>query len=207
MNAGACGDPAASKSPESKTPQLLDLGLRVSPAFPIVATIIYAASGSFERGSNFASVLAAGVIISGAALIVGTFLGFLFAIPRMREKSGSEAALVPNTNLNEISDWLTKILVGLGLVQIGRVTSGVEGMAEAAAPSLGGGNAAMTFGIGLLVFSVVDGFLFGYLWTRFVLSKRLRELAEEEFRVVLKDPPPDELPGVTPPTTSLSQVN
>ncbi|HXF32228.1 MAG TPA: hypothetical protein VN522_11975 [Solirubrobacterales bacterium] len=194
MNLGCGGESEASKS---KNP--LDLGLTLSPAFPIVATLVYAAGGSFEEGSDFWSVLAAGIIISGAALIVGTLLGFLFAIPRMREKAGAEAAVVPNTNLNEISDWLTKILVGLGLVQLGKVTGGVKSMAEAAAPALGGTNEAMTFATGLLVFSAVDGFLFGYLWTRFVLSPRFKESIEEnaapkDMFTPLPEPPPVLLP-------------
>lgn len=200
------GTPKASNPDSEKQSkpekQLLGLGLKASPAFPIVATFIYALSGGFDPGSNFLSVFAAGVIISGAALIVGALLGFLFGIPRTREKSGSEATLAANTNLNEISDWLTKILVGLGLVQLGKVTSGIESMANAAAPALGGTNEAMIFATGLLVFSAVDGFLLGYLWVRLVISVRLKESIEEGPGAILEEPSPVELPPLPPPPPS-----
>lgn len=62
----------------------------------------------------------------GLALLVGTagfagggFLGFLFGVPRMRtsESSAGEAAVLSNTNLEQVSDWLTKIVIGVTLVQ------------------------------------------------------------------------------------------
>ena len=70
-------------------------------------------------------VLSFSVAVALAAGLVGCFLGFLFAIPRfditdrdIRDvgKYG-RGGWLHNTNLSQISDWLTKILVGVGLTQ------------------------------------------------------------------------------------------
>src|SRR5262245_229949 len=84
-------------------------------------------------------LLAAGVSIAvfGAATGVGCLLGFLFGIPRTLQR-GSDAGshqskaglggedsvglpahrfFISNTSLEDISDWLTKIIIGIGLVQ------------------------------------------------------------------------------------------
>jgi hypothetical protein len=192
-----------SVSTTGSKPLFLGPWLRTSPVFPLLATIIYSAAGGFTGGSTFWSVLATGFIISGASLIVGAFLGFLFGLPRTVEKSASKATLVTNTNLDQISDWLTKILVGLGLVQLGKVTSGINDLAEAAAPGLGGSQGAQTFAVGLLVYSVVDGFLLGYLWTRIVVSARLKEAADDLARaadeVLHSSPPAAPGPPLPPP--------
>ena len=71
-----------------------------------------------------------------ASFLVGCLLGFLFGIPRVvstgalrlkqdgqvSDSSSSDAPtgqFSPSTNLSEISDWLTKLLLGAGLVQLG----------------------------------------------------------------------------------------
>jgi hypothetical protein len=179
--------------------------MKATPALPLAATLIYAGSGGFAEKSTFGSVLAAGVILAGASLMVGTFLGFLFGLPRTLDRPASKASLATNTNLDQISDWLTKILVGLGLVQLGRVTSGISHLAEVASPGLGEAPGAETFAVGLLVYSAVNGFLLGYLWTRIVVSGRLKEAADELTRAadeVLHDSLPAPPPPLPPPPPS-----
>jgi hypothetical protein len=64
--------------------------------------------------------LGAGVAIAIASAATGYLLGFLFGISRSLQggdSSESNSQSFPgNTNLEQISDWLTKILVGVGLV-------------------------------------------------------------------------------------------
>lgn len=99
-------------------------------------------TGAETQNSFKVFLLAAGtsLIVVTAATAVGCLLGFLFGIPRslqggalMRpvdaqsdpaaspEQSRTAAsvarAFMSNTSLEEISDWLTKIIIGLGLVQ------------------------------------------------------------------------------------------
>src|SRR4051812_541587 len=73
--------------------------------------------------------LAAAIILSGASLFAGILVGFLFGIPKTaRRKTEPSSSLTlmegdyqPNTNLEEISDWLTKMLLGIGLVELKRL--------------------------------------------------------------------------------------
>jgi len=165
------------------------------------AALVFAASGHFQPGATFWSVLAVGVMASAAALMLGALIGFLFGLPKSLGRTGSKALLATNTNLDEVSDWITKILVGLGLVQLGKVASGIGGLASALAPGLGGGTGAHPFASGLLVYSAVDGFLLGYLWTRIVVSMRLNEAAQalEARSEVLKEPLAAAPPPAPPP--------
>jgi hypothetical protein len=116
----------------------------------------------------------------------GFLIGFLFGIPRVLQsdsgkqntQSGDYAQRV-NTNLEQISDWLTKIIVGLGLVQLRRVPDYLYNastwMARSFTPK-GNSNleAAASFSSSVIVFFPVVGFLTGYLITRVYLPGVLR---------------------------------
>jgi hypothetical protein len=141
--------------------------------------VAYAAAGDLGKGTSFLSVLGVGVASTGAALLSGAGLGFLFGLPRTIDRRGANARLTTNTNLDQISDWLTKILVGLGLVQLGRLTHGLDSIGKALAPGLGNGPGAQALAVALLIYGLLDGFVIGYLWTRIDLSKRFRQAAED----------------------------
>lgn len=112
-----------------------------------------------------------------AALMCGLLLGFLFGIPRVQQGSQSSVEneddagagsyrLHVNTNLEEISDWLTKIIVGLGLVQIGSIPGHFESVVRFLAQDQ---HDPGTTGSILVLFSSL-GFLAGYLLTRVYLA-------------------------------------
>lgn len=71
----------------------------------------------------------------------------------------------PNTNLEQISDWLTKILVGVGLTHLARIQEGFTVVGAALARGFGTGVGEL-FGLALVVYFVICGFLYGYLWAR-----------------------------------------
>jgi hypothetical protein len=79
-----------------------------------------------------------------------------------------------NTNLEQISDWLTKILVGVGLTQIAGIRHGLSSLTAFVAQGLGAPAVGQVFALALLSYSFVLGFLFGYLWTRLFLAGALR---------------------------------
>lgn len=131
--------------------------------------------------------------------VSGMLLGFLFAIPRIlpagaiiaparpatnaggkRETDPGQTELIShngyspseiNSNLVEVSDWLTKIIVGVGLVELKHLPAAARGVADYIAPSLGieAPMAAPVAG-GIMLFYSVLGFLIGYLLTRIYLS-------------------------------------
>ncbi len=154
---------------------------------------------------SFLSVVGVSAVLAGAALLSGGVLGFLFGIPRMLGRSvafnptSTDTGISrvnptsstdsdntytiqyqPNTNLEDISDWLTKILVGVGLTQISTISGRLQAFADFAAPALGGFPSSGMFAIGILVYNLICGFLIGYLWTRLYLAGAFREADELE---------------------------
>jgi hypothetical protein len=118
-----------------------------------------------------------GIILSGASLFTGILLGFLFGIPKsdksafdQRQSSASRHNLSYelNTNLEDISDWLTKIIVGVGLVQLKQLPTYIRRLADFWASSFNGGF-PIAYVAGLIIFFAANGFLIGYLWTRLSL--------------------------------------
>ena len=77
-----------------------------------------------------------------------------------------------NTNLEQISDWLTKILVGVGLAELHRLPAALRGAADYFAAAIGGRAAADLAGfvVALLVYFSIVGLMTGYLGTRVLLA-------------------------------------
>jgi hypothetical protein len=120
-----------------------------------------------------------GGVWSLACIAVGFVVGFLFGIPKVLQR---DAGNMPpssnyrqriNTNLEEISDWLTKIIVGLGLVQLSKLPKYIGAISAAFATSV---QAPMerkdVFGAAV-VFFFICGFILGYLVTRLYLQGAL----------------------------------
>ena len=127
------------------------------------------------------TALAIGTLTAGASLMVGALLGFLFGIPRTlqgerppdvleRSSGGSAPEYRVNTNLEQISDWLTKILVGVGLVQLGAIIDALGNLADYIDRSLGNPGGGAAFALGVVIYFAVGGFLIAYLWTRLNLT-------------------------------------
>ncbi len=113
-------------------------------------------------------IFGAGGLLAAAAFVSGGLLGLLFAIP-----PGIEADVVDgirflrtNSNLQQVSDWLTKLLLGATLTQVTKVPTALRSFGERYGGELGGEGVA----IFLLVHFLVSGFLSGYLFTRIVLQ-------------------------------------
>lgn len=144
----------------------------------VVVLVFALRSESFASGVATAAI---GLIVGGAAVVVGGLLGFLFGVPRSEavpssspDGNGNERRVAvrykPNTNLEQISDWLTKILVGVGLTQIGEAPALLGALADTLGPALGGGSAGGIFGAGSCLYFSTCGFLLGFLWTRIYMA-------------------------------------
>jgi hypothetical protein len=96
-----------------------------------------------------------------------------------RPKPGDDsAAYRPNTSLEQISDWLTKILVGVGLVEIKTIQGKMISLAAYIANGLAGVEHAEVLVLTILVYFSVCGFVFGFLWARLYLPRWFREADE-----------------------------
>ena len=124
--------------------------------------------------------LGAGVFLAGAATAAGSFLGFLFGVPRAsqqitREPGGErfekQHPYLPNTNLEQISDWLTKILVGIGLVEIRAVVGWFDTIGRTAGPAILDDPAGRIIATAILVHYLLMGFFQGFLVAYLYLPK------------------------------------
>ena len=150
--------------------------------------------------------LANHLAIGGASLASGSFLGVLFGLPRSSSSrnttsSSSNSAnssqnnanesrpyYSDNTNIEEISDWLTKILVGVGLVQLTKIGKYIKILQE----QLHDPTKYAIFEVSLVILFVIWGFFLGYLSARLFLptafSRSLnRQLREKDYELQAKD--------------------
>ena len=100
-------------------------------------------------------------------MAVGWAVGFLFGVPRAASTSSSSRV---NTNLEQISDWLTKILVGVGLTQLQQVPSALRGLAGYISKDYKKSGSDV-FSLSMVLYFTTVGFLMGYLLTRLALQK------------------------------------
>jgi Ca2+-binding RTX toxin-like protein len=154
------------------------------------------------------SAFAAAVLVAVGVYLVGGLFGFLFGIPKSLTGDAGTAAtggaagaaadspegarFKPNTNLEEISDWLTKIIVGLTLVQFRQLIDQIHQLSEFFAPALGNAASTPSFVIGIFMVFSISGFLTLYAATRLYGG----EFSRAEGRVgkalnVLRDPKVD----------------
>jgi hypothetical protein len=132
------------------------------------------AGGSLPVGLHLLAVFA-------AAASLGGLVGFLFGIPRLTYSGG---VYRPSTNLDDVADWLTKIIVGLGLTQLGKAGDQLNLISENALAGCSTPCPAKGFVGGLLLFGLASGFLFGYVWTRLHYGS-LAARADKEIRDTL----------------------
>lgn len=126
------------------------------------------------------------VLAAAGAFSAGGVLGLLFGAPRWGESGGAPAAagaaqpsaaaagVRPNTSLERVSDWLTTIIVGLGLVHLKSMKEEVSemGIWLTNAITLQSGGTNGTPGVVLALAFSVAGFLLVYLWSlRFLPSE------------------------------------
>jgi hypothetical protein len=173
-------DPKKAKEKTESQRALLWLGgaIVIGP----LNVILYAANQLSHEGIQaFLTVMSTGLLLAGASVCVGGVFGFLFGIPRTLQQEGTgtnspgrRTEYLPNTNLEQISDWLTKILVGIGLTQIPEISAGFSSLSRFAALGLGSGPSSQLFAFTLISYSMVLGFLFAYLWARLFLVGALR---------------------------------
>jgi len=155
----------------------------------------------FSMGLTFIAIYAAasgrlgavfGILslVGTGAWMAGAVLGFLFGVPRLRASvtpaSGPGAMFAPNTNLEQISDWLTKIIVGATLVQLGTIAERINRLALVIGAELDtAGGAAVSGAVMVLFFA--GGFMWGYLWCSLRVFREMAALVEREQAVTSRE--------------------
>jgi hypothetical protein len=179
---------------DSKYPKWLTWFGAVVPGVFTAGLLFYAVIA--ENGPGWGA-LGVGLGVALAAATVGALLGFLFGIPVIRQKEQGSQQLSndsyrPNTNLEQISDWLTKILVGVGLVQIGNVGGSVRRLIGSVGEGLGNSATARVVAATTIMMGTVWGFLLAYVVTRLQVTNEFRRyelevVSREAAAIVAKD--------------------
>lgn len=128
--------------------------------------------------------------------VLGFIVGLLFSVPKsassvgardiastsrpvMTADSSGRVLYTPNTNLEQVSDWLTKIIVGVGLVESRKIIALIAGAStnlgrqiHAAQASLSLENASALATAMLLGFPGI-GFLLGFFSVRLYVSRAM----------------------------------
>jgi tetratricopeptide (TPR) repeat protein len=125
-----------------------------------------------NKAPNTLTFFGLSLLVGSAGFAGGGFLGFLFGVPRVRTSEGGAekgvpSAVISNTNLEQLSDWLTKIVVGITLVQLHQVnellqqfSDRVDGALDDGSHSIHGAGFASCL---ILIGSGIAGFLGAYL--------------------------------------------
>lgn len=113
------------------------------------------------------------VLLGAASYITGFFLGFLFGIPKRNIDKESSYNL--STNLVDISDWLTKIIIGLGLIEIRQIPGYLQHVGIYIQQSLNGEASIRMFSVCCIVYFSIFGLYYGYNYMRLFLSAQFKE--------------------------------
>jgi len=107
----------------------------------------------------------------------GGLVGFLFAVPRVNAKAANAELLVPNRNIEAMSDWLSKIIVGLGLINFREIGTAINDRAATLSLSL---KVDQGFVVAMIVYFSVAGFLEGYLLTRIFVQRHFADVLRQQ---------------------------
>jgi hypothetical protein len=159
-------------------------------ATAVAAAAIFAGSVGSDLEANL-EIFGVAIIVASAAAAIGGLLGFLFGIPRTLQSDApsndGSTRYLGNTNLEQISDWLTKIIVGLSLVQLGRALPALGRLGNSLSPMLGAAPGSSGFGLSLCIYSSVVSFVVVYLWTRVDLRREMMIADSSISNTVLKE--------------------
>ena len=149
-------------------------------------------------GFQVARAVGGVLLICLAAGLAGAMVGFIFGIPRQISAppdalpAGSGGAAQPrtatfhqadnrwqlSTNLTQVSDWLTKIIVGVSLVEAKNVWGELQDLFLSAADwlfDMRHGSPALLGSV--IVGGSIFGFLFSYMYTQLIVSRLLAAVA------------------------------
>lgn len=129
-------------------------------------------------GGLNASTVCAMLLWCLAWFLSGAGVGFLFGLPKVNDApAGSQPSsdmasrnLNINKNIQEISDWLTKIIVGVGLVELKRIPGSIRNASNYFAANFNNIAPSNEVGAATIVFFSILGFLAMYILMRLFLT-------------------------------------
>ena len=137
-----------------------------------------------------------------AYFVLGALAGFIFGVPKIvsnnttvhtlgeiaamadaPDKKARKNIIQENTNLTQISDWLTKVIIGAGLVQLKEIPGFIVGVSKKMARGISvetlkpeNLDSLTVLSGGIIVYFITWGFVSGYLVMRLVISELLSDV-------------------------------
>ena len=140
-----------------------------------------------------------GLLVSGGSVGSGFLVGFLFGMPRESDVKNlpgdNRSPFHASTSLEQIADWLTKIIVGIGIAEFRKVIAYANRFTNYLDSLCVLPSAPRSFGI--IFFFAPPGFLLGYFYAR-TFFLRLFSMSES---------PEDDRPQPTNPSADSSKVS
>lgn len=150
------------------------------------------------KGKDYLITFGAAMLTGCACFGLGAMGGFLFGIPRIMSSTSNQTpvkavsgTVMHNDNLVQISDWITKIIVGVGLTQLNEIPGILQQIGKFLAPCFyytNNGKIIQTpemkefasmITICVVLYFIILGFMACYLWTRFHFSEMLKDTLDD----------------------------
>ncbi|WP_281322622.1 pYEATS domain-containing protein [Flavobacterium aestivum] len=120
-----------------------------------------------------------GLLLALASFIASFFIGTLFGMPKRNKETGKENDQAFNNSLVDVSDWLTKIMVGLGLINLKEIPSYFINLGEYVSASTKYKSELLNiYTIGTVIYFGFLGLYIGYNYMRLVLSNKYKKANE-----------------------------
>ena len=122
-------------------------------------------------------------MVAASSYAIGNILGFLFGIPKTIQgendslKKGNVDYQV-NISLEQISDWLTKMIVGAGLVELKDIKTALVNISAKIASDIGNEQAQSIIISSIICFMIL-GFFVTYLSTRLYIANAIAKANSE----------------------------
>lgn len=150
-------------------------------AIGLAAVILNATRWDHWQDGLVARALGYGTLVAGAFFVSGVLIGYLFGLRPAGISHGqvaqSNERVSPHTNLEEIADWLTKLILGAGLVELTNLRAPISQFATFVASGVdpfprqqSGPQSSPAIALAIMCFFSGSGLLYGYLWTRYELA-------------------------------------
>jgi hypothetical protein len=169
-------------SPEIKDkPLLKDIFniFMVIIVFYAICTFLYAFGHTLTQGAPYnigegLKIFANALLIAIAAFCIGTFAGFLLGLPKtVVSTNPKNSGVVTNTNLEQVSDWITKVLVGFSLAKLSNIKATLLEIIEMLKIAVGNTDYSAVYGTATAIIFLFCGFIAAYLITRISLPSFL----------------------------------
>ncbi len=126
------------------------------------------------------TIVSTSFVISIASFLAGVLLGFIFGFPYSENEK-------QNKSFKDITEWLTKIIIGLGLVELKKLYHLFNTDVAALSNSLAiGADLSVLFGA-LIIGYAIMGFLIGYCVTITEILKRIVQSNREVDSIRVKE--------------------